>query len=402
MTSAVDPIGWRDLFDPFSPDLLAEPHRAYRRLREAEPVHWSPPLKAWVLTRLEDVRAVLEDPAFEALETSSVLRELSRRTGRSFDATLRFLDNTLFFASGEAHRQARRTVVRVMNRVPLSRLEPVLAEMADGLVDRLPAEGRFDVVAAFADPFPQMVMAHILGVPQADVPHLAASLAEASRVFDPVDLRSLDAIERGMSDASALVMARIERAPEDSGLGMIRAGADTVEDAAALALFLYRVGSETTVGMLALAFRTLMDRPDVAARLSGDPSLIPLFVSEVLRLESSVQRSIRVGRAGRRIGGRDIRAGERVLLLVGAANRDPGGFSDPNALSLERRPPDLAFGAGAHACLGIALSRLEGRVAVERFLARLPAVRAGEEEWYAGRTIRRLTKLPVRCAGLDR
>ena len=390
---------WRDLFDPFSPELLDAPHGVYRRLREAEPVHWSPPLKSWVVSRLEDARAVLEDPDFEALETSTVLREIGRRAGRSFDATIRFLDNILFFTSGEAHRQARRTTVQVMNRMPLSRLEPTVVAMADKLMDRLPADGRFDVVAAFADPFPQMVMAHILDIPQADVPRLAASLAEATRVFDAADLKALDEIERGMAEAIALVVARIEAAPEGSGLGMIRAGADTVEDAAALALFLYRVGSETTIGMSALAFRTLMDRPDVAERLRAEPALVPLFVSEVLRLESSVQRSVRIGRADKWIGGRQIAAGERVMLLIGAANRDPDGFEDPDSLRLERRPPDLAFGAGAHACVGIALSRLEGRVAVERFLRRLPAVRAGEEEWFVGRTIRRLNRLPVQAKG---
>lgn len=402
MAPTADAAGWRALFDPFSPDLLGAPHHVYRRLREADPVHWSPPLKAWVLTRLDDVRAVLEDPDFEALETSSVLREIGRRAGRRFDATIRFLDNTLFFTSGEAHRQARRTVVQVMNRVPLSRLEPVLVALADGLMDGLPSEGTFDVVAAFAEPFPQMVMAHILDIPQGDVPRLAAALAEATRVFDAADLKALDGIERGMAEAMDLVAARIADARDDSGLGMIRAGSRTVEDAAALALFLYRVGSETTIGMAALAFRTLMDRPDVAERLREEPSLVPLFVSEVLRLDSSVQRSVRVGRADKRIGGRNIRAGERVMLLIGAANRDAAGFADPDALLLERRPPDLAFGAGTHACVGIALSRLEGRVAVERFLARMPAVRAGAEEWFVGRTIRRLTKLPVQALGVTR
>lgn len=402
MSAATHPADWRDLFDPFSAELLGEPHPAYRRLREAEPIHWSPPLKSWVMTRVEDVRAVLEDPDFEALETSKVLREIGRRAGRSFEATTRFLDNILFFTTGDAHRHARRTAVKVMNRMPLSRLEPVVVALADGLMDRLPADGRFDVVGAFADPLPQMVMAHILDLPQADVPRLAALLAEATRVFDSADLKALDAIERGMREATELVVARMGDAPESSGLGMIRAGADTIEDAAAQALFLYRVGSETTIGMAALIFRTLMDRPDVAERLRADPSLIPFFVSEILRLESSVQRSVRVGQADKRIGGQLIAAGDRVMLLLGAANRDPEGFEEPDSLRLERRGPDVAFGAGAHSCIGIALSHIEGRVAVERYLRHLPAVRAGEEEWYVGRTIRRLTRLPVQVQGVPR
>jgi Cytochrome P450 len=163
------------------------------------------------------------------------------------------------------------------------------------------------------------------------------------------------------------------------------------------ALFTYRVGAETTTGMIGLIVRTLIQQPWLQQKIRESPSLGPAIVSEVLRLESNVQRLLRVTREARIIGGRTIQPGERLLLLLGAANRDPDAFVEPDILCLNRREaPDLVFGAGNHFCLGASLARLEGEVALTQILRLPPIVQAGDEEWYSGRTIRRLIRLPVR------
>jgi cytochrome P450 len=397
---------WRAVFDPFEPTLVAEPHGTYRRLRDNEPVHWSPPLRAWVLTRFEDVRVVLADDAFEALDRGKVLLEIARRSGRDYSKIISFLDKTLFFASGEAHKRDRRTAAAIINRVALSRLEPAIAEIADGLFAGLATRNHFDAVVDLADIFPQLVMGRILGLQEADLAMLGKLMAETTLVLDPIDLKTLDRIERDLGKALSVIALRLVQAAAsggDSPLAFIHdqaGGADHLAAASALTLFLYRVGSETTTGLLGLAFRALLDEPDLAGRLRADPSLAPCFVAEILRLESNVQRSFRVGRIDRVVGGHLIRAGELVLLLIGAANRDPAAFADPDEQLFGTRGPDLAFGAGIHSCLGASLARLEGRIAVERFLALPPIKRAGEEEWYAGRAIRRLVRLPVHAASV--
>jgi cytochrome P450 len=400
--TAAEPA-WRAVFDPFDPTLVAEPHGTYKRLRDDDPVHWSPPLQAWVLTRREDVRAILADDTFEALRTGSIVAELARRSGRNFNHIIDFLDNTLFFASGDKHKRDRRTAAAIINRIPLGRLEPALALLADKLCENLGERGSFDVVADFADPFPQLVMGHILGLSDADIVQLGRYMVEATLVFDPIDLKTFDKIEGCLGEALALLARRLKEAADrqdDSPLAFIleqAGGPEHLAQAAALTLFLYRVGSETTIGLLGLAFRALLDDPALVARLRADPALIPRFVSEALRLESNVQRSVRVGREDRIVGGQLIRAGQRILLLLGSANRDPAVFPLPDDVSFEKREPDVAFGAGAHFCLGASLARLEGKIAVERFLALPPVERAGQDEWYAGRAIRRLIGLPVRC-----
>jgi cytochrome P450 len=128
-------------------------------------------------------------------------------------------------------------------------------------------------------------------------------------------------------------------------------------------------------------------------------SLVPGIVAEVLRLESNVQRAARVSREARTIGGRSIQAGDRLMLLLGAANRDPKAFVDPNNLCPARRESDLVFGEGNHFCLGASLARLEGTIALNQLLLLPPFTRAGGEKWYAGRSIRRLVRLPVRVCG---
>jgi transposase len=148
------------------------------------------------------------------------------------------------------------------------------------------------------------------------------------------------------------------------------------------------------------AIRTLIRQPRLRQMAREKPSLVPTIVSEVLRLESNVQRPVRIGRVARVIGGKTIQPGERVMLLLGAANRDPAAFPEPDDLRVDRRAlPDVAFGEGHHFCLGASLARLEGRIALEQFLRLPPIEQAGHEKWYPGRAIRRLIRLPVRATG---
>ena len=128
---------WKDVFDPFDKELISAPHDIYRRLRSEDPVHWSPPIRCWVLSRMEDIQAVLDDSSFTALDCSRNLSELARRANRNFDASIRLLDAMLFFEDGARHQHDRRSIAKVLNRLPLSRLEPRIEEIASFLSSRL-------------------------------------------------------------------------------------------------------------------------------------------------------------------------------------------------------------------------------------------------------------------------
>lgn len=411
MTSTNAKGAWKDLFDPFDEELVVAPYSQYHRLRSEDPVHWSPPIRAWVLTRMEDIRAVLNDSNFVALEPSKILADLARRAGRNYDPMVRVLDAALFFNEGARHRQDRKTISKIMNHTKLSQLEPVINDLASSLASKLSGLSEYDAIAEFADPLPQYVMAQILGLPVVDVPVLSELLAQLTLIFDPTTLDVYDTVNRKVGTALDLLKSRIAEAAgstEESGLSILYGGTSGTEtqrlaDAAATALFAYRVGSETTTGLIGLLIRTLIRQPRLRQMAREKPSLVPTIVSEVLRLESNVQRPVRIGRVARVIGGKTIQPGERVMLLLGAANRDPAAFPEPDDLRVDRRAlPDVAFGEGHHFCLGASLARLEGRIALEQFLRLPPIEQAGHEKWYPGRAIRRLIRLPVRATGFTR
>jgi cytochrome P450 len=405
MVSEIVQATWEELFDPFDRELVKSPYSHYTRLRTIDPIHWSPPLRSWILTRMEDIQAVLNDDSFVAVEISKSVADLGCRAGRDYAPLIRVLDATLFFMNGERHRQDRRTISKIMNRTPLSKIKTVIEGFASLLGSKLSNLSEYDAISQFADPLPQYVMAHILGLPLSDVPALSELLAQLTLVFDPVTLRICDDTSIQVESALELLKCRIAEAAGnaiENGLSIIFAGtsgpkSERLADAAATALFAYRVGAETTTGLIGLLMRTLIQHPLLEQQVRENPSIGPAIVSEVLRLESNVQRLVRVSRELRIIAGRTIKPGERLLLLLGAANRDPEAFLEPNTLCInQREDSDLTFGAGNHFCLGASLARLEGAVALNQFLNLPPVVQAGDEEWYPGFSIRRLTRLPVR------
>ena len=284
----------------------------------------------------------------------------------------------------------------------------MIEDFAASLSSKLLERSEYDAIEEFADPLPQFVMAHVLDLPMSDVPILGELLAQLTLIFDMTTMDVVERVNRNVIAALDLLKRRIVEAKGGSAetalsiLYNATSGSETerLADAAALALFAFRAGAETTIGLVGLLIRTLMNKPALRQTVRENPALASTIVSEVLRLESNVQRAVRVSRTTRVIGGQTIAAGERLMLLLGAANRDPSAFGEPDTLSLVgRNVPDVVFGGGSHFCLGVSLARLEGRIALEQFV-QLPAVEpAGEESWFPGRSIRRLMRLPVRVKG---
>lgn len=396
-----------ELFDPYSDHLVAEPFETYRRLRAEDPVHWSAPFRAWVLTRRDDVQAILNDKDFENIDYSQIVSELAAKGGRNYDPLISFLKAVLFFKTGKEHVRLRRYHAGFLNRVPIAEIEPVIRELATAMARNLAGRCGYDAVQDFAEPLPHYVMAHVVGLPPSDVPVLMELMSDVTMTFDILPMRAYDRINAKVQKAFDVVAPRIAagRATRESGLFHIYEGAEghgesKLNAATATALFIWKVGAETTTGLLGSLFYALLVKPELRGAALHDPALMPLIVSELLRLEGAVQRSFRVCRATKMVGGRTIRAGQRVLLLLGAANRDPEAFDAPDEVALKpRRCADVAFGGGGHYCLGANLARLEGRIALEQMLLLPPVEQAGEAEWFMGRSIRRLVRLPVRVVG---
>jgi cytochrome P450 len=392
-------------FDPFDETLISAPYPTYHRLRSEDPVHWNPTLRCWVLTRMEDVAAVLHDSNFVATNPAQSLTELAARANRDYGPLINVLKAILFFKEGPRHRQSRQTLAKVINRVPLRDLRPAVESIASTLCAKFNGLAEYDAIAVFAAPFPQYVIAYLLGLPASDVPVLDDLLARLTLVFDQASLTLYDELNAKAATVLHLFKSRISEAiaaGEQNGFSIFYAGApgsheQKLAEAATSAVFLYRVGAEATIGLIGMLFRLMTERPALIEKLRECSELIPATVSEVIRLESNIQRVTRISRATCVIGGKVIRVGERVMLLLGAANRDPRSFREPDDLNSCRRSiADVAFGADRHFCLGAGLAHLEGRVALEQMLHLPPIEQAGAEIWYPGFSVRRLQRLPVR------
>lgn len=392
-------------FNLFDEALISAPYPTYHRLRSDDPVHWNPTMRCWVITRMRDVAAILHDSNFASGSPAQRLGELGSRANRNYDPLIRLLDASLLLQEGPRHRRNRQTIAKIMNRVPVRKLRPAVEAIASSLCAKIQDRKAYDAVVALAAPFPQYVMAYLLGLPAADVPVLDDLLDSLGLIFDLATLEVYDKVNTKLAVALELFRSRISEAIEarhDSGLALLYGGArgsheQKLAEAAAVAVFLYRAGVDPITGLVGMLFRLMIERPSLLERIRIQPELLSATVSEVIRLESNIQRTIRVCREACVIGGKVIRAGERVMLLLGAANRDPAACAEPDELDPQRsRIADVAFGAGRHSCLGVNLAQLEGCVALERMLHLPPIELAGQEEWYLSRSVRRLTRLPVR------
>jgi cytochrome P450 len=287
------------------------------------------------------------------------------------------------------HTGARALLSRMLTPRRLKENEDFMWPLCDRELDKILANGRSEFLWEYAKPFSLLVIADLLGVPDADREEFRA-------VFDTVGARPGD-LERDTPAPNPLVYLEhkfstyIEdrrREPRDDVLsGMAAAkypdgSTPEVIDVVRLATFLFGAGQETTAKLLTAAVRFLAEDRELQQRLRADRSLIPGFIEETLRLESPVKTDFRLAKADTSLAGYDVPAGTVVMSVLGAANRDPDKFDDPHTLRVDRpnAREHIAFGRGIHACPGAPLARVEGRITIERLLDRTREIRICEAE----------------------
>ena len=391
-------------FDPFASGFNEDPYPYYRRLRAAEPVYWDPLLRAWMLTRMTEVAEVLDDQTFHVFDIGKPIAEMGRLAGKDLAHLVRAVDAMTFLRNGDDHRAARRALGLAIARVPFRQLEPMIDEMAAKLAADLSRRPSFDAAKDFADVLPSRVMTHILGLPESDAAVLREVGDELVRTFDIVSLGVYQELDRKAEAALKHLCKRVEHAVaagQENGVTVLyEEGASAADDkvmaTAALILFAFAVGSVTTSSLIAFAIDLLLAQPNLYARARGDVSLAAAVAAEAGRVQSPVQRALRVATEDRVIGGKSIKRGQRLICLVGSANRDPGTFPQPDSARVPRNEGrDLVFGAGRHVCLGMNLARIESRIALTHFLG-LPALeRDGAPVFRPSVTVRRLASVPV-------
>ena len=397
-----------------SPDLVHDPYPYLRALREEDPVHWSDHHHGWLLTRYADTAAAFLDPTHLSSERLGSLlpSSPSAEERATFDPIYRLLGNWMVFHDPPDHARLRRLARAAFTGRMVTRLRPAIEAIVDERIRALESARTCDFIPTFAYPLPATVIAKLLGVPPEDLDRFrgwsedikplvfGASVApSARRDRAPQGLRALERYFRDLLD-------RYQREPADNLLSALSRAEEeddvlTADEVIATCVLLLFAGHETTTNLLASSCLHLHRNPDQRARLARDPSLAASAVEELLRYDGPSKMMVRIAREDVEIGGRTVRAGQRVMLVQSAANRDPEQFPDPDRLDLSREPNEhLAFGVGIHYCLGAPLARLEAEIALAALAERLPSLRvtAGDVRWQPTMLSRGLESLPVTVA----
>ena len=406
-------------FDRADPETARDPYPAYARLRAEDPVHWSPSLGGWMLTRFDDVMAAQRDRRFSA-DRATPFADRMEATARPDIARMgRMLARWMAFSDPPRHTVLRRLTVVAFTPTAVARLRPRIETLVDELLDDMSERdganrsGVRDLIGEFAWPLPATVIAHLLGVPGRDLDRFRAWSDDIAGVVggaqsDPDRLErgaaALAALETYLGDivtqrrrdgaSGALIDALIAARDADAALSE-----DELVANCALLLF---AGHETTTSLIGNGVRLLLERPEQFAALRADPALAAGAVEEILRYEGAAHAISRVAAQDIALRGKTIAEGDRVFLMLGAANRDPLAFDDPEVFDITRRPGrHLAFGYGPHFCVGAPLARLEGEVALTRLAARFPGMTLAEAHaaWAPYLILRRLARLPLALDG---
>jgi pimeloyl-[acyl-carrier protein] synthase len=397
------------LYHLLRPDVLADPYPLYRRLRTEAPVLWDPFLHAWVVTRYCDVTQVLLD--FSALRTPTP-EQLAQMGLADLSPIASVMVKQMLFMDPPAHTRLRGLCSQAFTPRRVDALREHIQDIANQLLDSALARGEMDVVADFAAPLPAIVTAELLGVPISDHPQLkrwSADFAEMLGNFQHNPNRtkrvrsSLDEMTTYFKQA-----IREQRAHPIEGLVSSLLGAEidgdrlSEEEIVASLIVTMVGGQETTTNLIGNGILSLLRNPDVMEELRNDLSLITTAVEELLRYESPSQHTARLATEDIELGGKKIQKRQAVIAVMGAANRDPERFPDPDRLDIRRKENrHVAFGFGAHFCFGAPLARIEGQIAFSTILRRLQnlQLKPGPITWRENLGLRGLTALPVSFVG---
>ncbi|MGH2412976.1 MAG: cytochrome P450 [Microcystaceae cyanobacterium] len=401
-------------FNPLLPGFNANPYPIYTRLRTEDPIHQDI-AGNWIVTRYADVKKVLEDKRFITDKIPERIQEKNRYIQdkqKDYNILVQTIRQWLMFLDPPEHTQLRGMVNKAFFLKTVQRMRPQIQKSVEQLINKVQASGQIDIIRDIASPLPVIVISQILGLPAKQYDRLTHLTKDLFLVIEP--LLSLEDYERLNQTALEFrecllqtIIARVKNPQEDliSFLIAARVGygnpltQETENDLLSICTFLFSAGEETTVNLIANGILALLHHPHEMERLKQQPQMIESAVEELLRYDSPVQFVARIATEEISLVNKTIQAEDRVLLCLGAANRDPLQFADPDQLNLTRSENrHLAFSDGIHYCLGATLARIEGQIAINTLVQKLPELSLVSETltWQKNVVFRGLKALPLR------
>jgi cytochrome P450 len=391
-----------------SSDFYADPYPTYTRLRAENPVYWSPALGCWLITRYEDVLSSLRNPKFSSAKMPAFAGQLPEDVRDQIEPFILYLSSFLGLSDPPDHSRLRKLANKAFTPTVVQAMEPRIQDIVNTLLDGLEEIPQFDLIQSFAYPLPALVISEVIGLPKQDVAQFKqwsddiVAFIGGSRPDGAIALRGQTSM-LAMVDYYQQLITRRRTSPTNDLLSALLAVEDegsrlTEVELLATCVTLLAGGHETTTNLIANGMLALLRNPGQYEALRSQPDLMITAVEELLRYDAPVQRAERVTVGPVDVRGCEIRGGDRVLLVIGSANRDSSQFPEADSLNLGRSPnKHLAFGFGTHFCIGSPLARLEAAIAFRALLDRLPKIRLASDElqWHHSVGNRGMISMPV-------
>lgn len=402
----------QDLLAKFSSQLLTNPYPAYHVIRKLDPVHWSDSWQSWFVTRYQDVGSLMKDSRLSVSQVGKFSQRLEGEepmdeAREQLKKIEKWLASFLLFTDPPAHTRLRGLISKAFTPRSVELLAPVVQARVERLLQPLRTGQVVDLMEHLAVPLPVMTIADFLGSRPQDFRELAGWSHDLASFLGNDDLspqsvaRSLSSLE-GMAEYFHGLMEERRRQPEDdlmSRLLQAQHEGSTLQasEILSMCILLFGAGHDTTTNFIANGLLALLQHPSEASKLARQPEMVDKVVEEVLRFDSPSLIAVRSVVQEMEVGGKTLLPGDSVNLCMGAANRDPGQFPEPDRFRVERQDGNhIPFGKGIHFCVGSFLARLEARTVFATFLRKWPNSRlAAPPERIPTLAFRRLKRLQV-------
>ena len=399
------------VYDPSDPAVMADPFPVYARLRVKDPIHWSPSLKSWIVTRYTDVRDLLLSDDLSVKRLTGFYNSLPPPDAALLKDIIYYLNLWLAFRDPPDHTRVRRILRHAFTTKAIEDMRPNIIDVTDMLLKRLDfsTKNNVDLIQEFALQVPALVIMDLLDVPR-DMLDNFKEWSDDMAVFIGGARNSGDKYERaarGCQKMSGYFAELIEERAENPKPGflmdLITARDDgeklSTDELIATCILILFAGNETTTNLIGNSTLLLLRHPEQLAKLQADATLIDSAIEEVLRFDGPTNALVRVVAKDHDLHGHKLSSGDRVFVMVNSANRDPLAFEDADHFDITRNQNrHLTFGQGIHLCLGAKLAREEGRIAVERLFKHFPKLAldpVAAPEWLDAMVPRGMCRLPV-------
>jgi len=376
------------------PEAALDPYPLYDQVRTHDPVHWNQADNTWYVMRYADLMTIIRDDRLSSERFKTMVMSLSEEEKKRYSPFIESVLSWILMSDPPAHTRIRSLVNKAFTPRMIENMRTRIQILVDGMLDKVQGNGRMDVIADLAVPLPGIVISDMLGVPEEGQPQFKKWSNDIARGLEGFDgpVSAIERLDMGqkslleLSDYFRGIIKNLKEQPKDNLLNSLveveEAGDRlTEQELVANCVMIMFAGSETTTNLIGNGILALLQNPEQKQLLQEDSGLIGSAVEELLRFDPLIQKTRRTAKVDIDLGGKTIRAGDLIAMCYGSANRDPEQFEEPNRLDITRVDNRHAsFAQGIHYCLGAALARIEGQIAIGTLLSRMPGLKLETNE----------------------